>query len=211
MQTKVKICGITNMGDAQHAVDWGADALGFVFWGKSPRYISPEDAALIVRGLPPFVTTVGVFVNEDILHIRRTVHDVGLGCVQLHGEEGPDECCSIAHESGFRVIKAVRVRGAEDIDALTKYNVCKISAYLLDTYKEGVQGGTGESFDWELAKLAASVGPIILSGGLNPENVEEAIKVVKPYAVDVSSGVEQRPGKKDPNKVSVFIERVRSL
>jgi phosphoribosylanthranilate isomerase len=211
MNVKVKICGITNVSDAQHAVDVGVDALGFVFWKKSPRYVSPEDAAKITSTLPPFVNTVGVFVDESYKTIIETIAKVGLDCVQLHGSEGPDECCELSHKLGARVIKAVRVSSLDDVKALVDYKVCNVAGYLLDSFKEGTPGGTGECFDWELAKEAKSFGLIILAGGLNAENVAEAIRLVRPYGVDVSSGVESSPGKKDHEKILVFMERVRSV
>lgn len=200
--TRVKICGITELEDALKAVEYGADALGFVFFDKSPRNISPQTAALIASELPPFVTTVGVFVNESPDRIRAISDEVRLSCVQLHGDESPEFCASL----GLKVIKALRVKNKADINMLRAYSV---SAYLLDTYKAGVPGGTGETFDWEIAVEAKKLGRIILSGGLNPENIKDAIELVRPYAVDVSSGVEIKPGKKDPDKVLKFIQRVK--
>lgn len=200
--TRVKICGITELEDALKAVEYGADALGFVFFDKSPRNISPQTAALIASELPPFVTTVGVFVNESPDRIRAVSDEVRLSCVQLHGDESPEFCASL----GLKVIKALRVRDKADINMLRAYSV---SAYLLDTFKEGVPGGTGETFDWEIALEAKKLGRIILSGGLTPENVKDAIELVRPYAVDVSSGIEIKPGRKDPDKVLKFIQRVK--
>lgn len=195
---KVKICGITNLDDALVAVAAGADALGFVFYDKSPRFINPVKAAEIILRLPPFVQTVGLFVNEETEQINWTVDYCGIDVVQLHGNETPDDCLEIKR----RVIKAFRIQNNISIDPLNKYQV---SGYLLDAWSPDAYGGTGRTFNWELAEAAKQYGPVILAGGLIPENVAEAIKVVNPYAVDVSSGVESSLGKKDPQKVRAFI------
>jgi phosphoribosylanthranilate isomerase len=200
---KVKICGITNLNDALAAVKYGADALGFVFYRKSPRYIEPEEALDIIRGLPPFVTAVGVFVDEDRDEVERVMGLAGLDVAQFHGNESPDACLIRR-----RVIKAIRVREVKDLDAMHKY---KVSAYLLDTYAPHTPGGTGEVFDWDIALEAKKSGRIILAGGLTPENIEEAAKRVRPYAVDVGSGVEAEPGRKDHEKVRLFIERAKGF
>lgn len=202
-QVRIKICGITNLEDALIATEFGADAVGFIFYEKSPRYINPRTAALIIRELPPFVATVGVFVNEPPDKLVDTAKQSGVGCVQLHGDETPEYCASL----GLRTIKALRVKDAFVLNKLRSFTV---SGILLDTYKEGVPGGTGETFDWEIAAEAAKAGRIILSGGLTPENVREAIEKVRPYAVDVSSGVESKPGKKDHEKLRKFFEQVRT-
>lgn len=202
MPTKVKICGITNLDDALFAVEAGADALGFIFFDNSPRNLRPEDAAGIIEKLPPFVTAVGVFVNETPGRIRDIVRSTGLNAVQLHGDESPGFCKGL----GLKAIKAFRVRVKDDINRLKGYEV---SAFLLDTFKEGVHGGTGETFDWDIAIKAKRFGRIILSGGLTPDNIREAVAKAAPYAVDVSSGVEERPGKKDLKKVRKFIEQVK--
>ncbi len=202
-QVRVKICGVTNLEDALLATELGADAVGFVFYEKSPRYINPRTAALIIRELPPFVATVGVFVNEPPEKLINTAKEAGVGCVQLHGDETPEYCQSL----GLRTIKALRVKDASVLNKLRSYTV---SGILLDTYREGVPGGTGETFDWEIASEAAGAGRIILSGGLTPENVREAIEKVHPYAVDVSSGVEKKPGRKDHDKLRKFFEQVRT-
>lgn len=206
MSLKVKICGITSLADALVAIDAGADALGFVFWDKSPRRIDPADAASITSELAPFVKTVGVFVNEAPEVIRDTIEAAGIDCVQLHGDETPDDAKDVARMTGAPVIKAIRVGGPEGLKALEAY---KVSALLLDTYKKGVPGGTGETFDWALALEAKAAGRIILSGGLTPHNVAKAVATVRPYAVDVSSGVESAPGRKDADKVRMFIEEAR--
>jgi phosphoribosylanthranilate isomerase len=204
VQTRVKICGITNLDDAITAVECGADAMGFVFWFKSPRFIEPLEAKRIASEVPPFVTTVGVFVNEPVEGINRLVHSVGLDCVQLHGEEPPEVCRGLE----AKVIKAVRVSAEKDLEGLDRYDV---SAFMLDTFCEGVQGGSGETFDWDIAVKAKRFGAVILSGGLTPDNVVDAIRHVRPYGVDVSTGVEREPGKKDPEKIRKFIDTVRSI
>lgn len=203
---KIKICGITSLADALVAVEAGADALGFVFWEKSPRYIDPEEAARITAELPPFVKTVGVFVDESADVIRDTLEAARVDCVQLHGAETPGDAEEAARATGAPVIKAIRMEGAESLKTLGEY---KVSALLLDAFKRGVQGGTGETFDWALAVEAKATGRIILSGGLTPENVARAVATVMPYAVDVSSGVETSPGRKDADKVRRFIEEAR--
>ncbi len=204
---RVKICGITNAPDALLAAGAGADALGFIFYEKSPRYIPPERAGEIVKALPPFITPVGVFVDEDEARVLEVIHEARLSAIQLHGSETPDYCASV----GISVIKSFRVRGPGVIEDIAPYKGV-VSALLLDSYKKGEMGGTGEVFDWELAVKAreeAGRWPIILSGGLTPENVGEAVKRVRPYAVDVSSGVEASPGRKDPEKVRDFVRRAK--
>jgi phosphoribosylanthranilate isomerase len=201
---RVKICGITNLDDAGLATALGAHALGFIFYTKSPRAVTPEQAEHIIRQLPPFVATVGVFVDEDAVTVRDIASRVGLDWIQLHGSESPDYCRSL----GQRVIKGFRVKDEESFAQMPDY-AGAAQALLLDTYKPGTPGGTGETFDWELALRARQYGPIILAGGLNPDNVPEAIKIAQPAAVDVASGVEAAPGKKDPEKLQAFIEAVR--
>ncbi|MBU5612358.1 phosphoribosylanthranilate isomerase [Geomonas azotofigens] len=197
--TKVKICGITSVDDALMAVDAGADALGFVFFDKSPRFIGEEAAQKIIAKLPPFVQVVGLFVNADINVVNSTADCCGLDIVQLHGEESPEYCRLVNR----RVMKAFRVRGPESLTPLSEYHV---SAYLLDAYSPHAYGGTGEVFDWDCAVAAKEQGRIVLAGGLTPDNIAEAVLRVGPYGVDVSSGVEASPGKKDPDKVRRFIQ-----
>jgi phosphoribosylanthranilate isomerase len=199
---KVKICGITNLDDALAAVDFGADAVGFVFFKDSPRCISHEEARSIVKKLPPFLTTVGVFVDNSPDEIERVMRYVSLDIAQLHGHESPDACML----SG-RVIKAIRVKELSDLEPLRKY---RVSAFLLDTYTREYFGGTGQIFNWDIAVDAKQFGKIILAGGLNPDNVEKAVRWVRPYAVDVSSGVEAEKGRKDHRKLKLFIERAKS-
>jgi phosphoribosylanthranilate isomerase len=201
---RVKICGITNIEDALLAAEAGADAIGLVFCEKSPRVVTPERAAAIVRALPPFVQAVGLFVNSPIDIVNTTAEFCRLDLVQLHGEETPEFCMQVTR----RVIKAFRVRDGESIAPMKDYCV---SGYLLDAWSPGAHGGTGLTFNWELARDAGSFGPVILAGGLTPDNVGSALRTVVPYGVDVSSGVEALPGKKDPEKVRAFISRAKGL
>ncbi|MBI4777672.1 phosphoribosylanthranilate isomerase [Candidatus Desantisbacteria bacterium] len=200
----IKICGITNIEDALFAVEAGADALGFIFAKKSPRLVGREIVKTIIKQIPPFVTTVGVFVDEPLDVVQDIVEYCGIDIVQLHGKESPLYCSQINR----RVIKAFRIQDAASLMILPDYQVC---GYLLDTFIEGVDGGTGKQFDWNLAKDAKKYGRIILAGGLNPENVAEAIMQVKPYGVDVSSGVECLPGKKNRAMMMEFVHRVREI
>ena len=202
---QVKICGITSVEDAQAAVDAGADALGFVFYPPSPRYVTPVQAQQIIHTLPPFVTTVGLFVDAGLDTVSETVARCGLDRVQLHGRETPDFCRQVTRP----VIKAFRIKNARSLRLLPDYQV---SAYLLDAYVEGaLPGGTGASFSWELAARATPYGPVILAGGLTPENVEVAIAQTHPYGVDVSTCVERAPGIKDHGKVRQFIARAKAV
>lgn len=204
MQVKVKICGITNLEDALAAVDFGADALGFVFFEKSPRYISYQNAASIIKNLPPFITTIGVFVNERPEEIVKIIDYTGIDVVQLHGDETP-EMCNISK----RIIKAIRVKSLESLEPLIHFKD-KVSAFLLDTYTPDIFGGSGRRFNWDIAIEAKQFGRIILAGGLTPDNIIEAIRWVKPYGVDVSSGVELEKGKKDYKKMKLFIEKAKA-
>jgi len=200
---KIKICGITTLEDANAAVENGADALGFVFYPKSPRAVTPETAKSIISILPPFITAVGVFVDEDTDNIEKIASYSGLNAIQLHGSEPPESC-----NINRNVIKALRVKDLSDLEVLSSYKTA--SAYLLDTYSPHEFGGTGHVFNWEIAVEAKKFGRIILAGGLNPDNIEEAVQMVQPYGIDVSSGVEgPAKGKKDHNKIKLFIERAR--
>ena len=185
------------------AVRSGADALGFVFFEKSPRYVDPERAAGIIAGIPPFVQVVGLFVNAPLDLVDATAERCGLDLLQLHGEETPAYCAAVRR----RVMKAFRVRGMQSLAAMTDY---RVAGYLLDAYSPDSYGGTGESFDWDCAVAAKGCGPIILAGGLNPDNVASAVSRVAPYAVDVSSGVESAPGQKDPENVRNFIKNAKN-
>ncbi|HEY5346251.1 MAG TPA: phosphoribosylanthranilate isomerase [Verrucomicrobiae bacterium] len=199
MKTQVKICGVTNVADALAAAGAGADMIGLNFYEKSPRYISVAQAAEISRTLPPFVLRVGVFVNPDEALVMRALGECNLSLLQFHGDEDSDFCTQF----GIMSVKALRVRDAESLAALANFNT---DAFLLDAYSKSGLGGTGEKFNWELAVEAQKFGkPIFLAGGLTPENVADAVKQVRPFAVDVSSGVESAPGKKDAAKVRAFI------
>ena len=204
MGVKVKICGITNLDDALAAVAAGAEALGFVFYSRSSRRISLESAAQIVRKLPPFVAKVGVFVNESARAISRVAAGCGLDTVQLHGDEPPDFCRQFFP---LKVIKAFRVQTAASLSVLASYDT---DAWLLDSFVPGLPGGTGSRFDWQWACPAREEGrPIILAGGLTADNVAGAVRLMRPFAVDVSSGVERAPGKKEPAKMRDFIAAAR--
>ncbi len=198
---KVKICGITGLEDALTAVEAGADALGFVFYPRSPRHILPEQAADIIRKLPPFVQTVGLFVDEELSIVNETADRCGLDIIQLHGAEPPGYCSSVRR----RVVKAFRVKDITTLDSLAPYH--QVSGYLLDAWSPAAHGGTGQTFNWEIAAEAVQRGHrIILAGGLTPDNVVEGIRQVRPYGVDVSSGVETAPGRKDTAKIIRFVE-----
>jgi phosphoribosylanthranilate isomerase len=201
---KIKICGITNLTDARLAVDLGADALGFIFYPKSPRYVAPDAAREIIAHLPPFLVSVGVFVDEAAAVIQNLAAQAGLDWIQVHGQESPDYCRSL----GRRVIKGFRIRDESSLKDLEPFQGA-VQAFLLDTYKKGQVGGTGETFDWRLGQEAKKYGQIILAGGLTPDNIAQAIKVARPSAVDTASGTEAAPGKKDPAKLKAFFRAIR--
>ena len=204
--TLVKICGITNLDDALAAVDAGADLLGFNFWPRSPRYISPANAREITNQLPSSILKVGVFVNEELPSLLTIASEANLTAIQLHGDESPDYCRQLKQTF---VIKAL---GAQDDLDLSAYAV---DAIMLDTKDELLRGGTGRVFDWSLAqhpdKSVKSVAKLFLAGGLSPENVAEAIATVKPYAVDACSSLEETPGKKNHARMRAFVNAVRSV
>jgi phosphoribosylanthranilate isomerase len=203
-KVKVKICGITNLEDASIAVELGANALGFIF-APSPRQITPPKARAIIRAIPSFVKTVGVFVNEAPAIIREVMQHCGLDLVQLHGDESPALC----EEFMPCTIKALRIKDESSLQTSQPYQG-KVRALLLDTYSKEKAGGTGKTFDWNLAIKIKKMGiPIILSGGLGPSNIDLAIHTVRPYAVDVNSGVEARPGKKSHSLIRDLTEKVR--
>ena len=208
MFTRIKICGITNAEDAHAAADLGTDALGFIFVPGTPRYIEPQTAKRIISELPPFITTVGVFADASPEAILQTVRVCGLSVVQLHGSETPEYCTDVGARHAVPLIKAFRVKDQQSLSPIPKY---KVSAYLLDTYVKGKKGGTGEIFNWDLAREAKPYGRIVIAGGLTPKNVAQAALHVRPYAVDVSSGVECSPGKKDHEKIRAFIGNVKAL
>ena len=203
---KVKICGITNAEDAVMAVDMGADALGFIF-AESPRQVSPESARHIIQNLPPFVKTVGVFVDEDRAAIRDILTFCCLDMVQLHGNEPPAFC----GEFSPRAVKAFRLKDASSLSSMESYRGY-VRAFLLDTYQEGIAGGTGATFDWTLACKARDFGmPVVLSGGLGPSNIRQAVSTVQPYAVDVNSGIEGEPGKKDLALMKTLMDKINRM
>ena len=202
-QVKVKICGMTNLKDVKVAVDGGVDAVGFIFYKKSPRSVTMQAVRKIVLELPPFVDSVGIFVNETAEQINKIADRCNLDRVQLHGNESPSFCKKIRR----RVIKAIRVK---DIQSLKKLSDYPVSSFLLDTFSEDQYGGTGRVFDWNLAYPAKKYGPIILAGGLTPNNVRQAIQRIQPYGVDVCSGVESQPGIKDHKKMQIFLKNVKA-
>ena len=199
MNCRVKICGITNIEDAMMACKHGADALGFVFYEKSPRYVSPETANSIIEHLPPFVTPVALFVDADSLLIESVVSANTRWMIQFHGTEAESECCRYDRP----YIKALRIQRGDDVSALVDQYPSAV-AVLLDAYKAGVPGGTGQVFDWSLIPKGLSK-PMVLAGGLTPKNIKQAIKQVSPYAVDVSGGVELSKGIKSEPRVQEFI------
>jgi phosphoribosylanthranilate isomerase len=205
MSTKVKICGVTNVADALATAEAGADMIGLNFYKGSPRHITLSAAVEIHRALPPFVLRVGVFVNPEEDLVMRALGECGLSLLQFHGDE-PSEFCT---QFGAMSMKAFRIQNAESLKALENYQT---DAFLLDAHSKSGLGGTGETFNWDLAVEAQKFGkPIFLAGGLKPANVAEAVRKVQPFAVDVSSGVESAPGKKDTAKVRAFIAAVRAV
>lgn len=201
---RIKICGITNLNDALAAINYGADALGFVFYTKSPRYITPETAKNIIEQLPPFVQAVGLFVNHSAEQVKEVIKQTGIHLAQYHGDESPDLCQSV----GFPYIRAVRVQSFDDvIEAEQQY--CQAKALLLDSYHRQAYGGTGCAFDWSVVNQQCLTKPIIIAGGLHPGNVQAMINMVQPYAVDVSSGVEQSKGIKDHSLLDLFCRRIK--
>ena len=204
--TKIKICGITNKIDALAASELGVDMLGFVFYEKSKRCVTPAMAEDIINELPPFIGRVGIFVDETKEDVIKIAEDAGLDMLQFHGSESPEYCAFFRDK--YKVIKAFRVNTKDDLKYVNDYDT---DYYLFDAYKSTCVGGTGEMFDWNILKDFEIVKPFLLSGGLNPENVERAIKEVVPYAVDVSSGVESAPGKKDIMLLKKFVANVRKV
>jgi phosphoribosylanthranilate isomerase len=205
MMVKVKICGITSGTDALMAASAGADAIGLNFYRPSPRYIDPDRALAIRLALPPFVAAVGVFVDEEVDRVREIMDHCRLDYAQLHGRESPRR---VAQLKGCRIIKAIRIRSEDDLRELERY---RVDAFLLDTYVKGEPGGTGQSFDWDVARAAASRAKVILAGGLTPDNVAQAVAAGRPYAVDVASGVESEPGKKDRKLVNHFVRAAKGV
>lgn len=203
MRTRVKVCGITRLEDAQTAVDQGVDALGFMFYEASPRWIPPADAGTLQRGLPATVCRVGVFVDPEESLVRQAIREAGINVLQFHGEEDPGFCRSF----GLPVLKAFRVRDEQSLSRTEPYD---LETWLLDAYTPGAHGGTGTAFDWELARPAVLSGrAVYLAGGLHAGNVSQAVKGLRPHGLDVSSGVEVSPGIKDAGKIADFMAAVR--
>jgi len=209
LMVRIKICGITNEKDALWVVNLGADYIGFNFYKNSPRKISPKLAAQIIGKLPSFTQPVGVFVNEEVKVVKRIAEKCRLNLVQLHGEETLEYCRELQVQSArLKIIKAFRIKDKENLEEMEKYGV---DYYLLDSYVPGVEGGTGEIFNWDLAVEAKQFGkPVFLAGGLTPDNVTQAIEKVNPYGVDVASGVERTPRRKDYDLMREFITRIRT-
>jgi phosphoribosylanthranilate isomerase len=202
---RIKFCGITSLDDARLATEAGAWALGTNLWPGSERYCEPEEAARIVSSLRRQVEVAGVFVNQHLDEVCGLAEGIGLSLVQLHGDEGPSFCAEVARRTGARVIKAARIGGGADVQAMEAFHT---DFHLLDTRRAGHWGGTGETFDWQLVDLRRTSVPLILAGGLTADNVAAAIAATQPYAVDVSSGTEASPGVKDPEKLRAFAEAV---
>ncbi|OGQ85465.1 MAG: N-(5'-phosphoribosyl)anthranilate isomerase [Deltaproteobacteria bacterium RIFOXYD12_FULL_56_24] len=205
-RTRIKICGMRERTEVAAVVAAGVDAIGLIFAGQSPRYIEPERAREIVASLPPFVDAVGVFVDQPLDEVNEIARYCGLTMVQLHGSETPDYCAAIA----CRVLKAFRVKDSLSTDDLAPY-AGKVAAFLFDTFQEKLAGGTGQTFAWSLLKKLSPVSPVVLAGGLTPENVGEAIRQARPFAVDLNSGVEFAPGRKDIDKVRAAIAQVAAV
>lgn len=202
-QVKVKVCGMTSLKDALVAVEGGADAVGFIFYKKSPRSVTMKTVREIVLELPPFVDTVGVFVDETAEQINKIADYCNLDIIQLHGDESPTFCKKIRR----KVIKAFRIKDMQSVKKLSSFQV---SGFLLDTFSEKLHGGTGKVFDWNLALPAKKFGPVIMAGGLTPNNVQQAVRQIRPYGVDVCSGVESEPGIKDHKKVRAFLKNANA-
>jgi phosphoribosylanthranilate isomerase len=208
MPPRIKVCGITNLDDAEMALELGAWTLGMIFFSGSPRSCSLAEAERIAAGLRRKVELCGVFVNAPLDQVVHTSEDLGLSMLQLHGDEGPSYCAEATRRNGARVIKAAQVSGPGDVRDLERFHV---DFHLLDARASepgrlGLRGGTGETFDWTLLEARRSKVPLILSGGLNAENVAEAIELTHPYAVDTASGTESAPGRKDPQKLRAFFD-----
>lgn len=209
---KVKICGVTNYDDALLVANLGAEYIGFNFYKDSPRKVSVKMAKDVIAKMPPFVQSVGVFVDEELAEVVKTAKKCGLKLVQLHGQESPEYCWDAAAQTGCGIIKAFRIADEKSLEALPFYQD-SVSYFLLDAYVAGEPGGTGEVFNWELAVKAKELvsKPVFLAGGLTPENIADAIEKVQPFAVDAASGVERLPKRKDYDKMKTFIRRARGL
>ncbi len=209
IRTRIKMCGITRKKDVKFALSQGIDALGFIFYEKSPRNVYPDFVKKVVKKLPPFVDGVGVFVDRDREEVEEIVEYCGLSHAQLHGKEDYKYCERVGrHASPCHVIKAFRVSESTKSSDFIPYSDV-VHGFLLDSYSKGNAGGTGKTFDWDMVKQLDLNKPLILAGGLSPQNIEEAILIVKPFGVDVNSGVEIEPGIKDHSKLMEFVQRVR--
>jgi phosphoribosylanthranilate isomerase len=204
---RIKLCGITTLDDARMALDVGVWAIGCILWPQSPRMCDPAEAARIAAAARRQALVCGVFVNQPLDEVAGLVDGLGLTMVQLHGDEGPAFCGEVARRTGAKVMKAAPVSMAADVRALEAFHT---DFHLLDAHLPGMRGGTGETFDWELVRARRSKVPLVLSGGLRPDNVAAAIAATHPFAVDTASGTEASPGVKDPAKVAAFVEAVRS-
>ena len=204
---RIKVCGITSRDDAVLAVEAGAWAVGCILWPESPRACDPAEAARIATAVRRRAHVCGVFVNATLDDVAGLADGIGLTMIQLHGDEGPAFCSEVARRTGAKVVKAAPVRGIADIRALETFHT---DYHLLDAHRSGMRGGTGETFDWDLVRTRRSKIPLVLSGGLRPENVAGAVAAVRPFAVDTASGTEASPGVKDPEKVAAFVAAVRS-
>lgn len=206
---RVKICGMTRAADAACAVAAGVDALGFIFFAKSPRNIAPEAARAIIAGLPPFIDTVGVFVNETMSRVEEMVQSCGLNTIQLHGAETPEYCRQLASALPCsRLLKAFRIGSHSTAADLAPYGEV-VQGYLLDTYQKDAEGGTGLAFDWQLIKRLQLSRPFLLAGGLDCDNIRQALDQVQPYGVDANSGLEDAPGEKNHQKIKSFLAKIR--
>jgi phosphoribosylanthranilate isomerase len=205
--TRVKLCGITTIEDARLAAESGAWAIGMIFTPESPRRVDPAAAAEIGAVMRRRLEVTGVFLNAPLDEVVELADLCSLTMLQLHGDEGPTYCAEVAHRTGVKVVKAARVRDKASVQALRAFRV-GVDYHLLDAYAEGAHGGTGQTFPWELAKARGQGPPIILSGGITPENAPEAIAGVRPFAIDTASGTEAAPGRKDPAKVEALMRAV---
>ncbi len=206
--TEIKVCGMTNLADAEHAAELGAWAIGLIHSPESPRYVGPAAAEQIGAALKRRCEIVGVFVNQTIDEVDEAAERAGMTILQFHGDEGPSFCAEAARRTGAKTMKAIRIDSAADIHTADAY---RTDFHLFDAYRPGTPGGTGESFDWVLLAGRRSKVPMVLAGGLTPENVAEAIGAAHPFAVDVVSGVEAEPGIKDRAKVEAFFEAVQAV
>jgi phosphoribosylanthranilate isomerase len=208
-RVRIKICGMTRLADALCAVDAGVDALGFIFYERSPRAITPQAAAVITGQLPPFVDAVGVFVNEELEQVVRISRECRLAYAQLHGSESPEYCRELAERAApCRMLKAIRVGARSTVDDVAPYREV-VQGYLLDTYHKNAVGGTGQAFDWGLIDRLQLTKPFLLAGGLDAANIRDALERVLPYGVDANSGLEDAPGLKNHHRIRQFIEAVR--